>query len=58
MPGDMCIESHGGMIVTGENSLFIHQSSLAILPAESSSNKVGGTGKSNDEFLPYEVSLS
>jgi hypothetical protein len=29
----MSIESHGGMIATGENSWFVHQSSLAILPA-------------------------
>jgi hypothetical protein len=41
---------HGGMILTVINSWFIHQSSLAILLAESSSSRGGGTGKGNDEF--------
>jgi hypothetical protein len=45
----MSIE-HGGMISTGENSWFVHQSSLAILPAESHSRKSGGTDEGNDEF--------
>jgi hypothetical protein len=35
----MSMGSHGEMILTGEISWFVHQSSLAILPAESSSNK-------------------
>jgi hypothetical protein len=30
---------HGGMILTEDNSCLIHQSSLAVLPAESSSSK-------------------
>jgi hypothetical protein len=34
----------------GENSLFIHHSFLAILPAESSSSKAGGTGEVSYEF--------
>jgi hypothetical protein len=32
------------------NSWSVHQCSLAILPAESSSNKAGGTGKANDKL--------
>jgi hypothetical protein len=35
----MGMENHGGMISTKENSLFVHQSSLSILPAESSSSE-------------------
>jgi hypothetical protein len=34
-PDDMSTENYGGMIWTGRNSWFVHQSSLAILPAES-----------------------
>jgi hypothetical protein len=33
------MENHGGIISTKENSLFVHQSSLSILPAESSSSE-------------------
>jgi hypothetical protein len=33
------MENYGGKISTEENSLFVHQSSLAILPAESSDSK-------------------
>jgi hypothetical protein len=43
------MENHGGKILTGDNSLFIHHSSLEILPPESS-NKTGGTGEGNYEF--------
>jgi hypothetical protein len=42
-PGDMSMDNHGGMTSTGENSWVVHQSSLAILPVESSSSKSGGT---------------
>jgi hypothetical protein len=35
----MSMESHDGMIWTSENSWFLHQSTLAILPAELSSSK-------------------
>jgi hypothetical protein len=35
----MNMEDHGVMISTEENSCFVHQSSLAVLPAESSSIK-------------------
>jgi hypothetical protein len=44
------MEDHGGIISTGENSWFVHQSSLAILPAEFSSSKSGTTGVGNYEF--------
>jgi hypothetical protein len=33
------MEKRGGMISIEENSLFVHQSSLTILPVESSSSK-------------------
>jgi hypothetical protein len=46
----MSIGNHGRMMLTGEDSYFICQSSLAILPAESYSSKAGGTSKGNDEF--------
>jgi hypothetical protein len=39
------------------NSWFVHQSSLAVLPAESTSIKVVGTGLKKLTW-PYEVSLS
>jgi hypothetical protein len=45
----MSIEAHGG-ISTWENFWFVHQISLEILPAESSSDKAGGIGKLNYEF--------
>jgi hypothetical protein len=45
----MGMENHGGMI-TGEISNFIHQSSLEILAAKSSSSKAGGTNEGNYEF--------
>jgi hypothetical protein len=35
----MRMENHGGMICTGENSRFVHQMTLAILAAETSSSK-------------------
>jgi hypothetical protein len=35
---------------TGEDSLFVHQNSLAIPPAASSSGKSGGPGEGNLEF--------
>jgi hypothetical protein len=44
------MENHGGMISTVENSSFVHQSSLAILPAQSSSRKAGRTEETNYEF--------
>jgi hypothetical protein len=44
-PGDICeCNNHGVMISIGEISWFVHQSSLAILPAEISSIKAGETG--------------
>jgi hypothetical protein len=42
------MENHVGMVSTGEN--FVHQSALAILPAESISSKVWKTGEENDEL--------
>jgi hypothetical protein len=47
----MSMENHGGMILTGENFCLVHQSSLAILPKESSSSKTGRTGEGNDKFV-------
>jgi hypothetical protein len=35
----MSMDKHGGIISTEENSRFVHQSSLAILAAESSDRK-------------------
>jgi hypothetical protein len=35
----MSMERHGGMMSTRKNSCLVHQSSLAILPAESYGNK-------------------
>jgi hypothetical protein len=35
----MSMENHGGMMLAEENSWFIHQSSLAILPLESLGSK-------------------
>jgi hypothetical protein len=39
----MSMESHGGMITTGENSRFVHQIYLGNLPTEASSCKSGDT---------------
>jgi hypothetical protein len=39
------MEKDAGMISTGKNSLFVYQSSLAIIRAELSSNKAGETGE-------------
>jgi hypothetical protein len=39
----MSMENYGEMILTGEFSWFVHQSSLAILEAASSESKSGGT---------------
>jgi hypothetical protein len=48
------MENHGGVVMsTEENSRFVHQSSLAMLPAESSGNK-------QEKWIrikPYEVFL-
>jgi hypothetical protein len=44
------IDSHGAKISTGEDSLFFHQSFLAILPAEPSSSKAGINGEGNYKF--------
>jgi hypothetical protein len=44
------MENHGGMISPAESSSFVHQSSLAFLPAESSSSKAGRTEERNYEF--------
>jgi hypothetical protein len=41
----MSMENHGGMISAKEKSWFVHQSSPEILPAESSSNKSGWSGR-------------
>jgi hypothetical protein len=54
----MSMKNHGGMISAEENSLFVHQSSLAILPAESSSSEAGGTGEGKDEFCVGNGSLT
>jgi hypothetical protein len=43
----MSMENNSGIISTGKNSWFLNQSSLAILPAVSSSSKAGGTGEGN-----------
>jgi hypothetical protein len=37
----MSMENHGGMMLIGENSWLVHQSYLAILPAQTSSSKSG-----------------
>jgi hypothetical protein len=52
----MSMESHGGMISTGEHSSFFHQRSLTILSVDSSISKAGRTGEANDGF-GLEVSL-
>jgi hypothetical protein len=39
----MSMENHGWMLSTGENSWFVHQSSLPIIQAEPSSSKSLGT---------------
>jgi hypothetical protein len=49
-PGDMTMKSHGWMIWTGENSWFVHHSSLGLLQAVVSSSKAEGNGEGNDEF--------
>jgi hypothetical protein len=47
----MSVENHGGMMMsTDGNSCPIHQSSPAVLHAEPSRSKSGGTGEGNDEF--------
>jgi hypothetical protein len=51
------MEKHVRMILAGENSWFIHDSSLAILPAESCSSKAGGTGWRKLWIWPFEVYL-
>jgi hypothetical protein len=48
-PGDISMKNHNGMMSTDENSCFVHQSSLAILPAVIC-YQAGGTGDDNDEF--------
>jgi hypothetical protein len=53
----MSMENHGGIVSKGKNSLFVHQSSLAILPVEFPSSIPGGTGEKM-MTLPYEASLS
>jgi hypothetical protein len=45
----MSMENHGGMLSTEEISWFVHQSSLAILPAVIW-QEAGGSGEGNDEF--------
>jgi hypothetical protein len=57
-PSDMSMENHGRMILTGENSWFIHQSLLAILPTELSSSKGGGTGEVSYEFSRHSISVT
>jgi hypothetical protein len=46
------------VLLASAYSWFVHQSSLAIIPGESSTSEAGGTGEGNYEFLPYEVSFS
>jgi hypothetical protein len=38
------------MIIARENSLFVHQSSLTVLPLELSRSKAAGTEEGYDEF--------
>jgi hypothetical protein len=50
----MSMENHGGKISVGENSWFVHQKFLTILPAESSSSKAIETGEGNEfVFMTY-----
>jgi hypothetical protein len=49
-PGNIEHEKNGGTTSTGEDSWFVHQSSLEILPAESPSNKAGETGEGKYKF--------
>jgi hypothetical protein len=44
------MEKRTGIITTGENSRFVHQSSMAILPEESTSSKSEELGEGSDEF--------
>lgn len=46
----MSKENHGEKISTVENSSFVNQSSLKIMPAESSSSKPEGTDEGNNKF--------
>jgi hypothetical protein len=46
----MSMENYVGMISTDRNSRLVHQNSLAILPAETSCGKAGGTGEESYEF--------
>jgi hypothetical protein len=46
----MSMENHGGIILREKNSLFIHQSYLAVLLAVLSSSKAERTGEGNYEF--------
>jgi hypothetical protein len=43
------MDNHGGMISTGENSWFIHQSYLAVLSADIQKT-AGGSGEGYNEF--------
>jgi hypothetical protein len=47
----MSVEHRGGMISTGENSWFVHNSFLAILPSGSSNSEAGGTDEGNEFCL-------
>jgi hypothetical protein len=50
----MTMDNHSEMIST-EGNWLVHQSSLAIPPAESFSTKAGGTGKVNNKFDPIII---
>jgi hypothetical protein len=49
------MENHGGMMSTEENSSFIHQSSLAVLPEKLSGSKQEERVKGNNEFGPSNI---
>jgi hypothetical protein len=47
----MSMENHVEMTSTGKNSLFFHQSSLAIQPTESSTGNQDELGEGNEFYL-------
>jgi hypothetical protein len=49
------MENHGGVISTEENSSFIHQNSLAVLPEKLSDSKQEEREKGNNEFGPSNI---
>jgi hypothetical protein len=51
----MGMENHDGMMSKGENSWSVHQSSLAVLPAEPSGSKSGGYGRRKYGFCLWNI---